>query len=72
MELKLNIGFEQLLNLVNQLPEPEKEKLIIALKSKNPPDNIVASERQLGKYGKKIRMTDDFNEPLEDFNEYMP
>ncbi len=81
MELKLNIGFEQLFNLANQLPPPEKQRLITELqkninqnKSQTgmPSTGMQAKgERELGKYKGKIQMSEDFNAPLDDFKEYM-
>ncbi|CAN5344740.1 hypothetical protein BH23BAC1_BH23BAC1_50790 [soil metagenome] len=71
MEIKLNMGFEQVFSLANQLPVLEKEKLISALqKSLNVTKNK-GEERQFGKFKGKIWMADDFNEPLDDFKEYM-
>lgn len=71
MELKLNIGFEQLFNLAKQLPQPEKQRLISALKKTIKQNKDQSGERVLGKYKGKIRMSDDFNAPLDDFKEYM-
>jgi len=71
MELKLNIGFEQLFNLANQLPQPEKQKLIAALQKTIKQNKNQKSERELGKYKGKIQMAEDFNAPLDDFKEYM-
>ena len=76
MELKLNIGFEQLFNLANQLPQTEKQKLIIALQktikqNRNQTGMPAKGERELGKYKGKIQMPDDFNAPLDDFKDYM-
>jgi len=76
MELKLNIGFEQLLNLAIQLPQSEKQRLIAALQktTKQNEDRSKMStkgERTLGKYEGKIQMSEDFNAPLDDLKEYM-
>lgn len=76
MELKLNIGFEQLLNLANQLPQPEKQRLIAALQkttkqNKSQTGASAKQQRELGKYKGKIQMSEDFNAPLDDFKEYM-
>ncbi len=70
MELKLNMDFEQLLNLVKQLPKAEKEKLMAALQTSTASPMDKKPERELGKFQGKIWMSDDFNEPLDDFNEY--
>ncbi len=71
MELKLNIGFEQLLNLANQLPPAEKQRLIGALQktTKQNIESLKRGERELGKYKGKIQMSEDFNVPLDDFKE---
>lgn len=71
MELKLNIGFEQLFNLAKQLPQPEKQKLISALQKSIKENKSQKGERKLGKYKGKIQMSEDFNAPLDDFKEYM-
>lgn len=76
MELKLNIGFEQLFNLANQLPQTEKQRLITELQktikqSKHQTEMPAKRERELDKYKGKIQMSDDFNAPLDDFEEYM-
>lgn len=72
MELKLTIGFEQLLSLANQLSEAEKAKLLAMLQENtNTEKSSKQPERQLGKYEGQIWMSDDFNEPLEEFKDYM-
>ena len=70
--MKLSIGFEQLLGLVNQLSEDERTRLIAVLqRSSGKEGNGVQAERQLGKYEGQIWMSDDFNDPLEEFEDYM-
>ncbi len=71
MEMKLTIGFEQLLSLAKQLSEAEKERLVEALQENSSPGKSKKRERQLGKYKGQIWMSDDFNEPLEEFKDYM-
>jgi hypothetical protein len=71
MQLRLNIGFEQVFSLANQLSQSEKEKLISALTKSISKSKDRKSERQLGKYKGKIKIAKDFNDPLDDFNEYM-
>jgi len=73
MELKLDIRFEQLLNLANQLSPAEKQRLIVALQknTKQGTEPPKRGERELGKYKGKIQMSEDFNAPLDDFKEYM-
>lgn len=53
---------------INAIPKTEKKKLIIDLQ-KELKNN---SERQIGKYDGQGWMSDDFDEPLEEFKEYMP
>ncbi len=71
MELKLNIGFEQLFHLAKQLPQPEKQMLIDALQKTIRQRASQKGERELGKYKGKIHLSEDFNAPLDDFKEYM-
>jgi hypothetical protein len=68
MQTQIRIGYDQILNLVYLLPKTEKKKLIVDLQ-KELKNN---SERQIGKYDGQGLMSDDFNEPLEEFKEYMP
>ncbi len=73
MKLTFNIGLKELFNLADQLPKKEKHRLIALLQKsihqdKNQTNN---GERQLGKYEGKIQMSDDFNDPIKDFKEYM-
>jgi len=70
MELKVNIDFKDLFNLAKQLPGAEKKKLINALQKSFTKTENKSGGRELGKYGGKIWMADDFNEPLDDFEEY--
>ena len=71
MELKLTIGFEQLLSLAEQLSEAEKERLVEALQENTSSGKSKKGKRQLGKYEGQIWMSDDFNEPLDEFKDYM-
>jgi len=71
MELKLDIGFEQLFDLVKQLPQPEKQRLITALQDTIKQNKSQKKERELGKYKGKIQMAEDFNSPLVDLKDYM-
>ena len=51
MGLKLTVGFDQLLNLMNQLSEAEKKRLLETLQdSANAEEGSRRAERQLGKY----------------------
>lgn len=71
MELKLSVRFEELVKLANQLSLREKQRLIAILQKTTPKSKTQKGERELGKYKGKIKMADDFNAPLDDFEEYM-
>lgn len=72
MKLSGNMGFDQIFSIAKQLSHSEKEKLIKALqKSLDAEKNKIKPERQLGKFEGQIWVADDFNEPLDDFQEYM-
>ncbi|MEM7110777.1 MAG: DUF2281 domain-containing protein [Bacteroidota bacterium] len=71
MELKFEIGFEQLFSLAKQLPTADKKKLIEELEKLIPDAPKKKKERKLGRYKAKIRMSADFNEPLNDFKDDM-
>jgi len=68
MQTQISIGYEQILNLVYLLPKEEKKKLIKDLQKSIEPKK----ERVFGQYNGQGWISDDFNEPLEDFKEYMP
>lgn len=68
MQTQIAIGYKQILNLVFLLPNEEKQKLIIDIQKSIEPQK----ERVFGKYNGQGWMADDFNEPLEEFKEYMP
>ncbi|WP_218145607.1 DUF2281 domain-containing protein [Cyclobacterium xiamenense] len=57
--------------MANQLSLPEKQRLIAILQKTIPKSKTQKAERELGKYKGKIKMADDFNAPLDDFEEYM-
>ncbi len=72
MELKIEISFEELLTLVRQLSEAKKKQLQAELeKSLNQPSENQESLRPFGVLKGKVWMADDFDEPLDDFKEYM-
>jgi len=71
MKLKLDIGFEQLFNLVKQLPQPEKQRLITALQETSKQNKSQKKERELGKYQDKIQIAENFNAPRDDLKDYM-
>lgn len=71
MKLNLSVRFEELVKLANQLSLPEKQRLIAILQKTTPISKTQNGERELGKYKGKIKMADDFNAPLDDFEEYM-
>ncbi len=67
MEVRFNIGFGQIVSLANQLPAVEKQKLISALQKTLSLSGKKTTGRTLGKFEGQIKMSDDFNEPLDDF-----
>ena len=72
MELKIEISFEQLLALVHQLSESEKQLLLAELRKSL--DQSAENQEKRGGCGilkGKVWMADGFDEPLEDFKEYM-
>ncbi|WP_338812169.1 hypothetical protein V9L05_12255 [Bernardetia sp. Wsw4-3y2] len=72
MKIELNLDFTQLLLIIEQLPSSQKEKLIDLLTKNKTEDEINTSnpskKRKLGGY--EIYMSDDFDEPLSEFDEY--
>lgn len=62
-----------LIAIIEKLP-PDKlaevESLVDSLISKESPEEI-PKKRQFGAFKGMITMSDDFDEPLEDFKEYM-
>ncbi len=72
MKIELNLDFTQLLLIIEQLPSSQKEKLIDLLNKNKSEDTINQSDsskkRKLGGY--EIYMSDDFDEPLSEFDEY--
>ena len=69
MKVELNLDFMQLLSIIEQLPNSQKEKLIDLLtKNRQPTSQTNSSKRRLGGY--EIYMSEDFNEPLSEFDEY--
>ncbi|MBM2814701.1 MAG: hypothetical protein HW421_1463 [Ignavibacteria bacterium] len=68
MQTQISIGYEQILKLAYLLSQEEKKKLIEDLQNDIPQKG----ERKFGKYEGQIWMSEDFNEPLEEFSEYMP
>lgn len=72
MKIELNLDFTQLIGIIEQLPNYQKEKLINLLTQnkqvqKDMPTNS-SKKRKLGGY--KISISNDFNEPLSEFDEY--
>lgn len=72
----------ELLETFNKLPEPLQQEVLhyaefLAKKCKDLPENEQTPEEKPGKRGAfgilkgKIKMADDFDEPLEEFKEYM-
>jgi hypothetical protein len=72
MELKIEISFEQLLALVHQSSEAEKKELLTELQKSL--DQLADGQEKRDGFGiwkGKVWMADDFDEPLDDFKEYM-
>lgn len=72
MKVELNLDFTQLLGIIEQLSTSQKEKLIDLL-TKNKPEQEVnqinsSKKRKLGGY--EIYISEDFNDPLSEFDEY--
>lgn len=74
MELTIQVGFEELLRLVQQLP-PEQKTIVKSVLEESTPDSPTsnsASERPLGiMKGLVMHMSEDFDEPLSDFKDYL-
>ncbi|MBX3043711.1 MAG: DUF2281 domain-containing protein [Candidatus Kapabacteria bacterium] len=68
MQTQISIGYEHILNLAYLLPNQEKKKLILDLQKLVEPQK----DRVFGEYDGQGWMSHDFNEPLEEFAEYMP
>ncbi len=73
MELKVDIGFDKLMELISQLSDEEKKKLHAEVgKLIQTPDNQPDQGlRPFGVLKGKVWMADDFDEPLDDFKDYM-
>ena len=72
MELKIEISFDHLLALVHQLSEAEKKLLLAELQKSL--DQISENQESLRPFGVlkgKVWTAEDFDEPLDDFKEYM-
>lgn len=63
MQTLMAIGYKQILNLAFLLPREEKKKLIVDLQK----SIETKKDRVFGKYDGQVWMSDDFNEPLDDF-----
>jgi hypothetical protein len=67
----------EILNTIAQMPEPLKQELLHYAKylfenySKVEAKGKAPKRNGLGIWKDKIRIADDFDEPLEDFKEYM-
>lgn len=73
MELRLNVSFQDIVSVVHQLSpnelkelKNEVEKTLAENKSPQKEKRIFGRMKGFVKY-----MADDFNEPLEDFKDYM-
>lgn len=65
----MKTGLEDLKEFVNKLSEKEREELFKLLQDALIPKTEV-KKREIGKYEGKIMISEDFNEPLTDFEEY--
>jgi hypothetical protein len=63
----LELTDEQVIALLEQLPDEQKQRVLTVLAQKPPP----CPQPQFGSAKGLITMSDDFDEPLEDFEEYM-
>ena len=75
MELKLNIAYQQVFNLLKQLPVAEWKKLRGEIDKELTEKKQKSDKRVRGGLGclkGKVWMADDFNDPIDDFKEYMP
>ncbi len=71
MEVKIDLSFEQVLKLVNQLPVDEREKLKKEIETSLLNMNV-SKKRIFGLLkGQNFWMSEDFDEPLDDFKDYM-
>lgn len=61
-------SYEQILSLAYMLPQEQKKKLISDLQN----NFTNKKERKFGKYEGKGWIAEDFNEALDEFEEYMP
>jgi hypothetical protein len=72
MEVKIELSFEQVLKLVNQLPAEDREKLKEEIEKSLSNMKSTKKERTFGLLkGQKFWMSEDFDEPLEEFKDYM-
>lgn len=62
-------GSEEMKEFVSKLSEKEKEELLKLLEEALN-QKVVGKKREIGKYEGKIFVSEDFNEPLSDFEEY--
>ena len=71
MELTVHIGFDELIQAINNLPADQRQYLRTVLDA----DKTTATHSQEGTFGTMpgliTYMADDFDAPLADFDEYM-
>jgi len=65
----MKTGLKDLKEFVNKLSEKEREELFKLLEEAHIPKTKL-KKREIGKYEGKIMISEDFNEPLTDFEEY--
>ncbi|RMG27627.1 MAG: DUF2281 domain-containing protein [Bacteroidetes bacterium] len=75
MELKVKLEFNQILQLISQLPESQKKQLQSLLAKElawsNSKKQLAKKRKAGGLKGFVIYMADDFDAPLDDMKPYM-
>lgn len=71
MEMTVQVGFDELLRAIDQL-SPEQRKTVETRLQTNTHHTTISQERQFGSLkGLITYIADDFDDPLNDFSEYM-
>jgi hypothetical protein len=73
MELTINVRYNEILNLIRQLPSDLRLNLLREIEKEYKMKSVPKHKngRGLGIWKGKVWMAEDFNEPLEEFKEYM-
>ncbi|OFX27160.1 MAG: hypothetical protein A2033_04115 [Bacteroidetes bacterium GWA2_31_9] len=73
MELQYNLEYKQILNLIMQLSDNEKVKILKKINENLSTKKPKPIMREFGCMKGVVKyMADDFDAPLNDFKEYMP